>query len=88
MTGRDIIIFILANHLEDVEFVNVHDKILDTEIMFDGKPTGLMTVEQAAVKWDTGVSTVKALFEMGKIRGWKIGGKITILDQPNPFQKG
>lgn len=74
MTGRELIIFILQNHLED-------------EVIFenDNMP-GLITIEEAAVKWNAGEATVKTLFEIGRIKGTKIKEKIYILDsQPNPF---
>lgn len=48
MTGRDLIIYILENHLED------------EELFKDGKLPGLMTYEEAAVKFDVGVETIKA----------------------------
>lgn len=38
MTGRELIIFILENNFEDVEFTNVCDIL------------GVMTVKQAALK--------------------------------------
>ena len=73
MTGRELIIFILENNFEDVEFTNVCDIL------------GVMTVKQAALKWDTGEATIKTLFKLKKIRGWKNGENIYILKQPNPF---
>lgn len=47
MTGRELIIFILENNFEDVEFTNVCDIL------------GVMTVKQAALKWNTGEATIK-----------------------------
>ena len=73
MTGRELIIFILENNFEDVEFTNVCDIL------------GVMTVKQAALKQNTGEATIKTLFELKKIRGWKNGENIYILEQPNPF---
>ena len=54
MTGRELIIFILENNFEDVEFTNVCDI------------RGVMTVKQAALKWNTGEATIKTLFELKK----------------------
>lgn len=48
MTGRDLIIYILENHLED------------EELFKDGKLPGLMTYEEAAVKFDVGKETIIA----------------------------
>ena len=53
MTGRDLIIYILENHLED------------EELFKDGKLPGLMTYEEAAVKFDVGVDTIKAYIVLG-----------------------
>lgn len=75
MTGRELIIFILENNFEDVEFTNVCDIL------------GVMTVKQAALKWNTGEATIKTLFELKKIPGWKNGENIYILEQPNPLIK-
>ena len=48
MTGRDYIIYILENHLED------------EELFKNGKIPGLLTYEEAAVKFGVGVGTIKA----------------------------
>lgn len=48
MTGRDLIIYILENHLED------------EELFKDGKLPGLMTYEEAAVKFGVGKETIIA----------------------------
>lgn len=77
MTGRELIIFIMEHKLEDVS-------------MFDEKIIpGLMTLDEAAVKWDSGIHTLKALFEMGKLPGVRIDGCIYIYHKTkNPFEKG
>ena len=76
MTGRELIIFILENHLEEVS-------------IFDGDTLpGLMTLDEAAVKWHSGRNPLKALFEMGKISGVIIDEKIYIhKNVENPFSK-
>ena len=76
MTGRELIIFVMENHLEDVT-------------IFDGNMLpGLMTLEEAAVKWHSGRNTVEALFEMGKLPGVVIDEKIYIHENTkNPFRK-
>lgn len=66
MTGRELIIFIVQNHLEDV-------RIFD-----DGKIPGFITVEEAAVKRKVGVETIKLLYGMNKLSGIKIGDDIYI----------
>jgi hypothetical protein len=69
ITGRELILYILENKLED------------TPIVLDGGFLNLMTVEQAAVKAGTGVETVLAGITLGLFRGVKIGNQIYILPQ-------
>ena len=66
MTGRDLIIFIMQNHLEDVQ------------IFEDGKIPGYVTAEEAAIKMNVGIETIKLLYQMNKIRGMKIGDNLYI----------
>lgn len=56
MTGRDLIIYILENHLED------------EKLFKDGKIPGLLTYEEAAVKFGVGVSTIKAWVDCGSLK--------------------
>ena len=66
MTGRELIIFILDHHLEDV-------------VLFEEwKIPGYLTVEEAAAKMSTGVETVKALYKRGALKGFKLGDTIFI----------
>lgn len=66
MTGRELIIYILENNLEDKEIFN-GDNIL-----------GLMTIQQAAVKFGVGEATIKAWMLQGKIKHVSICGKMYI----------
>lgn len=66
MTGRDLIIYILQNNLED-------------EPMFEnGKLLGFMNVNEAAIKFDVGPMTIRLWYELGVIKGFKIGEEIYI----------
>ena len=67
MTGRDLIIYILQNHLEDTEILT------DSNHMF-------LTVEEAAVKYGTGVATIKAMINRNILKGMKIGEAYLILN--------
>lgn len=67
MTGRDLIIYILQNHLEDTEILT------DSNRMF-------LTVEEAAVKYGTGVATIKALVDRNVLKGMKIGDAYIVLN--------
>lgn len=55
MTGRELIIYILSNDLED------------EPIFKDGKLIGHITIEEAAVKLDVGIETVKALIKQDRL---------------------
>ena len=57
MTGRDLIVYILENNLED------------EPIFENGKFIGFITLEEAAVKMGVGTATVKALVDLNIIKG-------------------
>lgn len=66
MTGKDLIIYILQNNLED-------------ELVFDnGKFIGFITIREAAVKLNVGMATVCALINRDKIDHVSIDGGIYI----------
>lgn len=66
MTGRDLIIYILSNKLED------------TLILNDGKIHGFMSANEAALKFSVGEATIHAWYRMGFIPGFYIGKEIYI----------
>lgn len=68
MTGRDLIMYILANGLED------------EPVFKDGKLIGFMTVEEAAAKYNVGVATMRTWVGLGVIDGVKIGDVVYIHD--------
>ena len=64
MTGKDLIIFILQNNLENVE-------------LFDnGKFIAFMTEEEAAAKFDVGVATIRVWYAIGALSGITIGDTV------------
>lgn len=66
MTGKELIIYILSNNLED-------------EQMFkDGKVTGFSTEEEAAVIFGVGVSTIRVWVKYDMLPSIKIGDRIYI----------
>lgn len=67
MTGRDLIIYILENNLED------------KPVYEDGKLLGFMNIHEAALKFGVGTATVELWFKVGAIPGIKIGEEIYIL---------
>ena len=62
MTGRDLIIYILEHHLED------------EELFKDGKIPGLMTYEEAAVKFNVGTCTIRTWVTQGFLKGINFRG--------------
>lgn len=66
MTGRDLILYILSNGLED-------DKIYE-----NGKLLGFMSPIEAAAKFEVGVSTIVAWCNMGVLPYIRIEGKCFI----------
>lgn len=66
MTGRDLIIYILQNNLED------------TLVFEDGKILGFLTIEEVAVQFDVGIATIKVWLDVGYIKGVKFGDNIYI----------
>lgn len=67
MTGKEMILYILQNNLED------------TKVFQDGFFIGLMTAEEAAVKFGVGVATVEAWYCYGMIDGIPIGDSLYFL---------
>lgn len=66
MTGRELILYILANGLEN------------EPIFKDGKFIGFMTVEEAAEKMNVGVATIHAWLSQKRIDGVSVGNAIYI----------
>lgn len=74
MTGRELIVYILSNNLED------------EPIFEDGRFIGFMTLEEAAAKMDVGVGTVLVWVTQGKLKHILIGAKIYIpADSERPW---
>lgn len=66
MTGRDLIIYILQNGLED------------TPVYENGRLLGFLNINEAAVKFNVGVATIKLWYELSILDGLKIGDEIYI----------
>lgn len=64
MTGKELILYILQNNLED------------TVVLENGLFTGFMTEEDAAIKFDVGVATVRAWYQCRMLDGTKIGDSL------------
>jgi hypothetical protein len=66
MTGKELIIYILKNNLEN------------EEVFKDGKIIGFLTIEEAAAKWGVGVETIRMWNSMSIIDGISIGKTIYV----------
>lgn len=71
MTGRDLIVYILQNNLED------------SPVFTDGKLTGFLTVSEAAKKFNVGERTIEVWCEIGSLDYVSIGKTVFI---PNNAQ--
>lgn len=68
MTGRELIIYILENNLEDVEVFN------------NGVFIGFIDEQEAAKKFDVGVSTIRMWIKMDMLKSIQIGNMYYIPD--------
>jgi hypothetical protein len=66
MTGRELIIYILSNNLED------------QPVCENGRLLGFMTVEEAAAKFEVGMFTVETLVNLEMLGAVRIGDTIYI----------
>ena len=66
MTGKDLIVYILVNDLEDVP------------VYENGRFMGFMTDSEAAEKFEVGTATIRAWIEQGLLYGVKIGDTMYI----------
>lgn len=66
MKGRDLIIYILENNLED------------QEVFKDGELLGFMSIEMAALKFNVGTSTIRTFIDLDIVPYIKIGDKYYI----------
>ena len=71
MTGKDLIIYILNNDLENEEVEHILTQVFITE-------------EKVAVMLGVGIETVRTMFILGLLPGIKIGGKTYIF---NDYEK-
>lgn len=72
MTGRDLICYILENHLENKPIVQ------------NGKFCGFIAAEEAAVKFNVGIATIYVWYELGMIDGFKLYGTLFVPSMAKP----
>ena len=68
MTGRELVIYIMQNGLEDKEVIK------------DGVFVGLMSEDEVAVKFGVGVATIRTWVVLGKLNGVWINGRLYFLN--------
>ena len=66
MTGRDLIIYILENNLED------------KPVLKNGTFLGFMNTTEAAIKFNVGKATIETWFELGMLDGILLGKELFI----------
>ena len=64
MTGKELILYILQNNLEN------------TVVLEDGFFTGFMNEAEAAVRFNVGVETIRAWYSCKMLNGTKIGDSL------------
>ena len=70
MTGRELIIYILNNNLENVDLLS------------NLSAFGLKTVEEVAVAFEVGTDTVKTWLKLGYYKYLEINGETYIFVRP------
>lgn len=66
MTGRDLILYILANHLED------------KPVFENGVFIGFKSIDEVAIELGTGVASAEVLFKLGVLPGIQVGETVYI----------
>lgn len=64
MTGKELILYILQNNLEN------------TIVLEDGFFVGFMTAEEAAVRFNVGIETIRAWYYCKQLKGTQIGDSL------------
>lgn len=67
MTGKELILYILQNNLEN------------TVVLEDGFFVGFMTEDEAAAKFNVGVATIRAWYHCKMLKGTRIGDSLYFL---------
>ena len=73
MTGKDLILYILQNKLENEPVIK------------NGKFIGFISAAEAAEKFEVGIETIKLWLDYGYIEGVKDGDDIYILSNATPM---
>lgn len=71
MTGRDLILYILNNHLED------------SEVSKDGRLFDFLTIEEAAKKFNVTTTTIEVWLRLGTLSHIKLGENLYLIPNEN-----
>lgn len=71
MTGRDLIVYILNNHLED------------SEVSRDGRLLDFLTIEEAAEKFKVTTTTIEIWLRLGTLSHIKLGEDLYLIPNEN-----
>ena len=74
VTGKDLIIYILMNNLEN------------EEIFKDGRFIDLISEAEAAAMYGVGVETIRAWYSLGYVAGVKIGDTIYFFEKWREYE--
>ncbi|MBR5862195.1 MAG: hypothetical protein IKZ08_02600 [Bacteroidales bacterium] len=64
MTGRELVVYIMENHLEDEEVIK------------NGVFVGFISEDEVAAKLGFGVATIRAFVELGILEGHRINDRL------------
>lgn len=77
MTGRDLIVYILENNLED------------KPVFENGNLLGFKTSVEAAIEFGVGIMTIEVWVKLGQLEGVRIGDELYIpANAVSPLSKG
>lgn len=76
MTGKDLIIYILENNLEN------------EVVLKDGFFAGFMDQNEAAAKFNVGVWTICTWYSIGALDGFQVGDKLYFMKNARDPRKG
>lgn len=71
MTGRDLILYILNNHLKD------------SEVSKDGRLFDFLTIEEAAKKFNVTTTTIEVWLRLGTLSHIKLGENLYLIPNEN-----
>lgn len=79
MTGKEIILYILNNDLENAEFIIDTHQLLVAKKPTEYEQNGYITEKEAALKFNVGKETIRAWYFTGVLPGKYIGESLYIL---------